>query len=108
MSLANWPNEKRRVVVTGLGVISPLGHTLAETWKALLAGKSAAAPITLFDAKEYVTNFACEVRNFVPDAVVSSKDQRKMDRFIQLGLVASIQAWEDAGFKGRSRDHQGA
>ncbi|MGE3263310.1 MAG: beta-ketoacyl-ACP synthase II [Bacteriovoracia bacterium] len=105
MSLANWPNLKRRVVVTGLGVVSPLGLSLKETWPALLAGKSGAAPITLFDAKEYATHFACEVKGFSADAYINVKEQRKMGRFIHLGLVAAMHAWEDAGFKGRADEN---
>lgn len=106
MSLANWPNLHRRVVVTGMGAVSPLGLNLNETWKGLLAGQSGAAPITLFDAKEYPTTFACEVKNFSADAYVNVKEQRKMDRFILLGLVAAFQAWEDAGFKGRAEENK--
>lgn len=106
MSLANWTHLKRRVVVTGLGVISPLGTDFASTWTALLEGKSGAAPITLFDAKDYSTNFACEVKNFKADDYISPKEQRKMDRFIHLGIASAIQAWADAGFKGRSEENQ--
>lgn len=106
MSLTNWPSLHRRVVVTGIGVVSPLGLTMKETWPALLEGKSGAAPITLFDAKEYPTTFACEVKNFSADAYVSPKEQRKMDRFIHLGIVAAMQAWEDAGFKGKADESQ--
>jgi 3-oxoacyl-[acyl-carrier-protein] synthase II len=104
MSLANWPNLQRRVVVTGLGVVSPLGLNMKDTWSALLAGKSGAAPITLFDAKEYATTFACEVKGFSADAYINVKEQRKMDRFIHLGIVAAMQAWEDAGYKGRAEE----
>ena len=105
MSLANWKSQNRRVVVTGIGVVSPLGLTLSETWKAALEGKSGAAPITLFDAKEYPTTFACEVKGFSADAFISPKEQRKMDRFIHLGIVAAMQAWADAGYKGRSEEN---
>lgn len=106
MSLANWPNQKRRVVVTGMGVVSPLGLTFGDTWTALLEGRSGAGPITLFDAKDYDTKFACEVKGFSADAVISPKEQRKMGRFIHLGLVAAMQAWEDAGFKGRAEENK--
>jgi 3-oxoacyl-[acyl-carrier-protein] synthase II len=105
MSLANWKTQNRRVVVTGIGVVSPLGLTLSETWKAALEGKSGAAPITLFDAKDYATTFACEVKGFSADAYISPKEQRKMDRFIHLGIVAAMQAWADAGFKGRAEEN---
>ncbi len=106
MSLANWPIQKRRVVVTGLGVISPLGLNLAETWANALEGKSGAAPITLFDAKDYSTSFACEVKGFSADPYISPKEQRKMDRFIHLGLAATLQAWADAGFTGRAEENK--
>lgn len=106
MSLANWPNLQRRVVVTGLGVVSPLGLNKNDTWTALLAGKSGAGPITLFDAKAYSTTFACEVKNFSADAWINPKEQRKMDRFIHLGIAAGMQAWEDAGFKGKSEENK--
>ncbi len=106
MSLANWPNLKRRVVVTGMGVVSPLGLNMSETWKAVLAGQSGAGPITLFDAKDYACNFAHEVKNFVPDAVINTKEQRKMGRFMQFGIVAGMQAWTDAGFNGRAEDNK--
>ncbi|RYZ94061.1 MAG: beta-ketoacyl-[acyl-carrier-protein] synthase II, partial [Proteobacteria bacterium] len=84
---------------------SPLGLTLNETWKAALEGKSGAAPITLFDAKDYTTTFACEVKGFSADAYISPKEQRKMDRFIHLGIVAAMQAWADAGYKGRAEEN---
>lgn len=106
MSLANWPNLKRRVVVTGMGVVSPLGLNLADTWKALLAGQSGAGAITHFDAKEYATTFACEVKNFSADPYIHPKEQRKMDRFIHLGIAAGMQAWADAGFKGRAEENK--
>lgn len=105
MSLANWKNQQRRVVVTGMGVVSPLGLTLSDTWKAALEGKSGAAPITLFDAKDYTTTFACEVKGFSADAYINTKEQRKMDRFIHLGIVAAMQAWADAGFKGKADEN---
>ncbi|MCO5142121.1 MAG: beta-ketoacyl-ACP synthase II [Oligoflexia bacterium] len=105
MSLTNWPHLNRRVVVTGLGVVSPLGNDLSSTWSALLEGKSGAAPISLFDAKDYSTTFACEVKNFKADDYISPKEQRKMDRFIHLGIAAAMQAWADAGFKGRTEEN---
>jgi 3-oxoacyl-[acyl-carrier-protein] synthase II len=105
LSLANWPHLNRRVVVTGIGVITPLGLNLKDSWSALLEGKSGAAPITQFDAKDYGASFACEVKNFSADPWISTKEQRKMDRFIHLGIGASMQAWEDAGFKGRSEEN---
>jgi 3-oxoacyl-[acyl-carrier-protein] synthase II len=89
-----------------MGVVSPLGLNLSDTWKALLAGQSGAAPITLFDAKDFSCTFACEVKNFSADAYINPKEQRKMGRFMQFGVVASLQAWQDAGFKGRSEENK--
>jgi 3-oxoacyl-[acyl-carrier-protein] synthase II len=80
--------------------------SLGETWPALLAGKSGAGPITHFDAKDYASTFACEAKNFSADAYISPKEQRKMDRFIHLGIAASMQAWADAGFKGRAEENR--
>lgn len=106
MSLTHWPNEKRRVVVTGMGVISPLGLSLKETWGKAIEGKSGAATITHFDPKDYACTFACEVKGFSADPYISPKDQKKMDRFIHLGIGAGMQAWEDAGFKGKADENQ--
>lgn len=105
MSLANWPDLHRRVVVTGMGAVSPLGNNLKDTWAAVLEGKSGAGPITLFDAKDYVTTFACEVKGLNIDEYISPKEQRKMDRFIHLGIVAAMQAWAHAGYKGRAEEN---
>lgn len=105
MSLTHWPNEKRRVVVTGMGVISPLGLSLKETWGKAIEGKSGAATITHFDPKDYACTFACEVKGFSADPYISPKDQKKMDRFIHLGIGAGMQAWEDAGFKGKAEEN---
>lgn len=105
MSLANWPNQKRRVVVTGVGAVSPLGLNIKDTWTALLAGKSGAARITHFDPTDYATTFACEVKGFSADAYINPKEQRKMDRFIHLGIAAAMQAWENAGYKGRAEEN---
>ncbi|WP_420553898.1 beta-ketoacyl-ACP synthase II [Neptuniibacter marinus] len=89
----------RRVVVTGIGMLTPIGNTVAETWSQLLLGKSGAAPITHFDASSYGTRFASSVKNFDVTQYVSQKEARKMDLFIQYGLAAGIQAIEDAGFE---------
>ncbi len=106
MSIANWPNLRRRVVVTGLGAVSPVGLNLQESWKNLLAGKSGAGLITLFDAKDFPVQFACEVKGFSADEYISPKEQRKMDRFMRLGIVAAMHAWKDAGFNGRSDENK--
>lgn len=87
----------RRVVVTGLGVLSPLGIGAETTWEGLLAGRSGAGPITLFDCSRHTTKFACEVKNFDPLVFSDKKEARKMDRFIQLGVAASEYAIKDSG-----------
>ncbi len=89
--------DKRRVVVTGIGLVSPLGVGTEATWKGLLAGASGAAPITLFDASQHTTRFACEVKGFDPHAWVEKKDVKKMDRFIQFAVAAADGALKDCG-----------
>jgi 3-oxoacyl-[acyl-carrier-protein] synthase II len=88
---------RRRVVVTGLGLISPVGNTVAESWANLLAGRSGIANITKFDAANYACRFAGEVKGFKVEDYISAKEARHMDTFIHYGLVASIQAVRDAG-----------
>jgi 3-oxoacyl-[acyl-carrier-protein] synthase II len=90
-------SEKRRVVVTGVGLVSPLAIGTEETWKALLAGQSGAAPITLFDASKHSAQFACEVKGFDPARWVEKKEIKKMDRFIQFAVAAADLAMKDAG-----------
>ncbi len=91
--------NKRRVVVTGLGAVSPLGIGVEATWKAMLAGRSGLAPITLFDAAAYPSSIAGEVKGFDATAFIPAKEARKMDRFIQLGLAAGIEALRDSGLE---------
>ncbi len=88
--------ELKRVVVTGLGAISPLGNTLAETWEGIINGKSGAGPITHFDASKFKTQFACEVKNFDSSLYVDRKEARKCDRYSLLAIGAAKQAIEDA------------
>ncbi len=88
---------RKRVAITGLGVISPLGLNIEDTWEALLAGKSGAAPITSFDARENKTTFAAEVKGFDPNALLGRRDARRMDRYVQLALATSLQAVENSG-----------
>ncbi len=89
--------EKRRVVVTGVGLVSALGIGTEETWKGLLAGVSGMSPITLFDASLHSTRFAAEVKGFDPLRWVEKKDVKKMDRFIQFAVAASDFALKDSG-----------
>lgn len=89
--------ELKRVVVTGIGAITPLGNTLTEYWNNLIAGTSGADMITQFDATKFRTKFACEVKGFDPTQFLDKKEARKMDRFTQFALVVSDQAMADAG-----------
>ena len=90
--------QLKRVVVTGLGAITPLGNSVEETWKALIAGKSGAAPITHFDTSKFKTQFACEVKNFRPeDYDIDRKEARKMDLYCQFAIAAANQAIADSG-----------
>ena len=89
----------RRVVVTGLGCVSPVGNNVKDTWQALLAGKSGAALITAFDASAHKTKFAAEVKGFDPGTLFGSRDARKMDRFAQFATAATMQALEQAELK---------
>ena len=88
--------ELKRVVVTGLGAVTPVGNTPEETWENLVAGKSGAAPITLFDASNFKTQFACEVKGLNFNEYIDRKEARKMDRYTQLALVAATQAVADS------------
>ncbi|MBN8695220.1 MAG: beta-ketoacyl-ACP synthase II [Bacteroidetes bacterium] len=87
----------RRVVVTGLGAITPLGNTVTDYWNNLINGVSGAAPITRFDASKFKTRFACEVKGFNPEDFLDKKEARKLDPFSQYGLVSAMQAVKDAG-----------
>ena len=90
--------SKRRVVVTGLGMLSPVGNTVESTWKALLAGQSGISLIDHFDTSAYATKFAGLVKDF-NQRTLSRKEQRKMDAFIQYGIVAGVQAMQDSGLE---------
>ena len=88
----------KRVVVTGLGALTPIGNTAPEFWEALLQGKSGAAPITHFDASKFKTSFACEVKNFNVNDHLDRKEARKMDLYAQYAMVVAEEAMKDAGF----------
>lgn len=94
---------RRRVVITGLGLISPVGNTVEEGWKNIVAGVSGIAPITRFDTSTFPVRFAGEVKNFDITQYISAKDARRMDTFIHYGLAAGMQAVRDAGL-----DQEGA
>jgi len=91
--------SRRRVVVTGLGMISSLGNTVADTWHGIVNGKSGIATISAFDASAFTTQFSASVKNLVVDDYFPSKEARKMDPFIQYGMVAGIQAIRDSGLE---------
>ena len=88
--------ELKRVVVTGLGAVTPVGNTPEEMWNNLINGVSGAAPITLFDASKFKTQFACEVKNLNINDYIDRKEARKMDRYTQLAMIAAKQAVEDS------------
>lgn len=89
--------ELKRVVVTGLGAVTPLGNNTEDTWNNLVAGVSGAAPITLFDASQFKTQFACEVKNLNVNDYIDRKEARKMDRYAQLAIISAMQAIQDSG-----------
>ena len=92
-------NPDKRVVITGMGVLCPLGLNISTTWEGLIAGQSGIDYITLFDAEPLATKFAGEVKGFEPTDYINRKDARRMDRFAQLAIAASLQAVEQAGLQ---------
>jgi 3-oxoacyl-[acyl-carrier-protein] synthase II len=92
-------NGRRRVVITGMGAVSPLGNDVETTWENLTAGKSGAGEITSFDASEYAVHFACELKSFDPAEWIEKKQARRMDRFAQMVVAAAIQARDDSGIE---------
>ncbi|MCX2836965.1 beta-ketoacyl-ACP synthase II [Salinimicrobium sp. MT39] len=89
--------ELKRVVVTGLGALTPIGNNIEEYWEALVNGKSGSAPITYFDTEKFKTKFACEIKNFKVEDYFDRKEARKLDKFAQYALVASDEAIKDSG-----------
>lgn len=89
--------ELKRVVVTGLGAVTPLGNSPEETWKGMLEGKSGAAPITQFDTTNFKTHFACEVKDLNINDYIDRKEARKLDRYTQLAIISAIQGVKDCG-----------
>ena len=96
--------SKRRVVITGLGIISPVGNDVVTAWKHIVEGKSGIGPVTHFDASTFPTRIAGEVRDFDPAQYVAPKDVKKMDPFIHYGIAASVQALADSGLKTHEHD----
>src|ERR671930_1414632 len=92
-------NGRRRVVITGLGGVTPLGNDVESTWQNLIAGRSGAAEITQFDASPFAVHFACEVKGFDPTEYIDRKQARRMDRFAHLIVAAARQAEKDAGLE---------
>jgi len=88
--------ELRRVVVTGLGALTPIGNSKDDYWNGLVGGKSGAAPITYFDTEKFKTKFACELKGFNATDFLDRKEARKMDRFTQYAMVASDEAIADS------------
>ena len=96
----------KRVVITGLGTINPLGHNVAEFWENLKGGVSGAGPITRFDASKFRTQFACEVKNYEPTEYFDKKEVRKMDLYSQFALICSREAVKDAGLDFSQEDRK--
>jgi len=96
-------NGRRRVAVTGLGAVTPLGNDTEASWKGLIEGRSGAGPITAFDADGYTTTFACELKDFDPTTWMDYKQARRMDRFAQVIVAAALQAVEDSGLSIEAR-----
>ena len=88
---------KRRIVITGLGMLTPVGNSVEETWKNIVAGKSGIAPITAFDTTDFPVKISGSVKDFDATQYIEKKDLKKMDIFIHYGIAAGIQAMEDAG-----------
>ena len=91
--------QKRRVVVTGLGCISPVGNTVDDLWSALNAGKSGVQPITVFDASDMPVKFSAPIKDFNAEKYFDIKEQRKLDLFMQYGMAAGIDAITDSGLE---------
>ena len=92
--MANW--QRRRVVVTGLGALTPIGNNIAEYWEGLISGRNGIEPVTLFDASQHASRIAGEVKGFDPNAFLDRKESKRMDRFTQFAVIASVQALSDS------------
>ena len=87
----------RRVVITGIGLVTPIGNDLESTWSSLLAGKSGAGPITQFDTTNFATKFGCEVKNWEPTKWLDKREVKHVDRFLQFSIAAGMMAMADSG-----------
>ena len=96
--------ERRRVVITGMGAVTPLGLTVADTWQAVRAGQCGIGPITQFDTTDMKVKLAAEVKNFVPENYLGRPEAKRMARFTQFAVVAAKQALADAGFSAEQTD----
>src|SRR5215212_2866143 len=99
---------RRRVVVTGMGLISPVGNTVAEAWENLVAGKSGITRVTRFDPSRITSQIAGEVKGFDITQYIPAKDARRMDTFIHYGMAAGLQAWKDSGIAISAEDPERA
>ena len=101
--------ERRRVVITGMGAVTPLGNSVTDFWKAMLEGRSAAGPITKFDATNHTTKFACETKNLPTENIIEPKELKRIDEYAQFALVAAHEAIRDSGldFEREDRDRIG-
>lgn len=97
--------SRRRVVVTGMGMVTPLGSNVKDTWDNVLEGKSGVSDIDLFDASQFSTRFAAQVKDFDVAQYMTAKEARKMDLFIQYGMAASMQALDDAALLSDDLDY---
>ena len=98
--------SRRRVVVTGMGMVSPLGNNVKDSWDNVIEGKSGVSTIEHFDVSQFSTRFAAQVKDFDASQYMSVKEARKMDVFIQYGIAAAVQAIEDAGLTPETVDYQ--
>lgn len=96
--------QLKRVVITGLGALTPLGNTAPDTWEALVKGVSGIAPITSFDASLFKTHFAGEVKGFDPESFMDRKEARKMDRYAQFSIYVAGEALRDSGLEVEAED----
>ena len=92
---------RRRVVITGVGLVTPIGNTAEETWSSILAGKSGAGPITRFDTTGLNTTFACEIKDWDGSKYLDAREAKRIDRFLQYAVGAGFMALEDAGYGDR-------